>query len=358
MSSKFHTIMAPLAFLLFIPAPSGAAEESDKGRFYAAPVVGGYFFEGNQRLDNGPAYGLGLGYKITERWAVEAVGLQVDSEVNPGSRTVDGLQGRLEGLYHFKSMQRITPYLAAGAGIMRLQPDPVDDPGGQEDSDPLFAYGGGIEFRLSNTLSLRTDLRHVFTFHRAYHNFLPTVGLIYTFGENEAALSREPSAEVPLPQNQHPGPPASDDERTERPLQTGQALVPPLKPSPTLREKPVITSVSGEGALVFQGVLFDYNRADIHPEFHPALRALALVLKRHPSLNIEIQGHTDNIASHGYNLDLSERRAAAVKRYLKNAGILANRMTTRGFSFDRPTADNATKEGRALNRRVEILPMP
>ena len=82
-----------------------------------------------------------------------------------------------------------------------------------------------------------------------------------------------------------------------------------------------------------------------------------MILKKNPGLRIDLQGHTDNIGSQNFNMKLSLRRSAAVKTYLVSKGVPADRLKTEGFGFSRPVATNKTKEGRAMNRRVELLPI-
>ena len=76
-------------------------------------------------------------------------------------------------------------------------------------------------------------------------------------------------------------------------------------------------------------------------------------MKDYPDLKVVIEGHTDNIGTAEYNKKLSQRRAEAVKQYMVEKGIDANRITAEGFGFDRPIASNDTEEGRQKNRRVE-----
>ena len=101
-------------------------------------------------------------------------------------------------------------------------------------------------------------------------------------------------------------------------------------------------------------VLFDFDRAEIKPEFTAEIDAAAELLLANPDVTVRIDGHTDNVGTQEYNQGLSERRAEAVAAYLEAAGVDRGRMTVAGFSFDQPVADNATAEGRAQNRRVEI----
>jgi outer membrane protein OmpA-like peptidoglycan-associated protein len=79
------------------------------------------------------------------------------------------------------------------------------------------------------------------------------------------------------------------------------------------------------------------------------------LMKSNPALKLEIDGHTDNVGAHDYNVKLSQDRAAAVVAALKTAGVDATRLSSNGFGPDKPIADEATAEGRAKNRRVELV---
>jgi len=110
--------------------------------------------------------------------------------------------------------------------------------------------------------------------------------------------------------------------------------------------------VDKDGCWSFHGVLFDYDSDKIKSNFSPAIQNAVDVLKRNPSLTVEIQGHTDNHGSVAYNQNLSERRALAVKAELVKQGINPKRLTTVGFGKSQPAATNNTDGGRAYNRRV------
>ncbi len=115
--------------------------------------------------------------------------------------------------------------------------------------------------------------------------------------------------------------------------------------------------VTEAGTWIYKGIQFENNRADLRPSSFNILNEIVEGLKAQKDLKIEIQGHTDSSGTRSYNMGLSQRRAAAVKAYLESKNIDASRLTTRGFGPDRPIASNATKEGRAKNRRVEIKPI-
>jgi len=100
---------------------------------------------------------------------------------------------------------------------------------------------------------------------------------------------------------------------------------------------------------------FDFNQATIRPEGKPIIGEVVKLLKQNPDLSLEINGHTDNVGTHDYNVQLSQRRAGAVVAALVAAHISHDRLTAGGFGPDQPIADNDTEKGRALNRRVELV---
>ncbi|HEY2434620.1 MAG TPA: OmpA family protein [Vicinamibacterales bacterium] len=103
-------------------------------------------------------------------------------------------------------------------------------------------------------------------------------------------------------------------------------------------------------------IYFTFNSDVIRPESDPTLKDIADVLKRHPDWKLGVNGHTDGLGRDDYNLDLSKRRAAAVRTALVGRyGVTAARLSTAGFGKSQPKDTNATLEGRAKNRRVELV---
>lgn len=108
--------------------------------------------------------------------------------------------------------------------------------------------------------------------------------------------------------------------------------------------------------LTLKGVNFDNDKAVIRAGDKAVLDAAADTLKKWGDVKVEVAGHTDDQAGDAYNVQLSQRRAEAVRTYLIGKGIAADRLTAKGYGESRPVADNSTAEGRFQNRRVELIP--
>ena len=116
------------------------------------------------------------------------------------------------------------------------------------------------------------------------------------------------------------------------------------------------SSIQATGRIALYGIFFDFNKAEVKPESAPTIEQMARLLTANPALKLLVVGHTDNVGGFDYNLDLSRRRAMSVVSELVNrAGISATRLTPQGAGFMTPVATNRTEEGRAKNRRVELV---
>lgn len=102
-------------------------------------------------------------------------------------------------------------------------------------------------------------------------------------------------------------------------------------------------------------VNFATDASEILPASKPQIDAIATMLKEQPNLRLAVNGHTDNTGNAGHNQRLSEQRAASVKLALVALGVEAGRLTSKGFGSTEPVADNGSEEGKARNRRVELV---
>lgn len=135
------------------------------------------------------------------------------------------------------------------------------------------------------------------------------------------------------PEDRVPAPPAAPTTRTEA-----------APPPPTSVRK-----------IVLRGVNFDFDQATLRPDARAILDEAAEVLEQEGAVDIVVEGHTDSRGSEPYNLRLSERRAGSVADYLEARGIAPSRMEIVGLGESRPVAANDSEDGRAQNRRVELL---
>ena len=206
-------------------------------------------------------------------------------------------------------------YVAGQGGYYRDLSRPIKDDG--------FGYniGSGLNFSISrgNTLGIvgRYDVAYMTGEPESGDSQRKWVsgGLAYT----HVFLPEERVAQAPPP------PPAA----------------PP--PPPPVRRR-----------IVLRGVNFDFDKSNIRPDARPILDEAVATLKNEPDIRISVEGHTDAIGTDAYNQKLSERRARSVADYLQRGGIARSRMTTAGFGESKPIASNATDDGRAQNRRVEL----
>ena len=130
--------------------------------------------------------------------------------------------------------------------------------------------------------------------------------------------------------------------------------VPEPEPEPAVVEevKEEVVVVAVREKIVLRGINFDFDKSDIKPEFVPVLDEAVKILKESSDIKVIIEGHTDWTGTEKYNLGLSERRAASVCNYLVEKGISQNSLETVGYGEADPIADNHTREGRRMNRRV------
>jgi outer membrane protein OmpA-like peptidoglycan-associated protein len=133
-----------------------------------------------------------------------------------------------------------------------------------------------------------------------------------------------------------------------------------------VEEKPFAASIQPPTASAMKAALdtdgrvalyvnFDFNKATLKPDARPVLDQVVALMKGDPALKLEVDGYTDNVGDHDYNVKLSRDRAAAVVAALAAAGVDQARLSAGGYGPDKPIADNATAEGRAKNRRVELV---
>ena len=129
-----------------------------------------------------------------------------------------------------------------------------------------------------------------------------------------------------------------------------------MKQEITADAKFMAEGLSSTGHVAIYGIYFDFNKSDLKPESESALKEIAKLLIGNPNLKVFIVGHTDNVGGIDYNMNLSEARAGAVVQALtKKYKVKPQQMKAYGVGQLAPVAPNKTEEGRAKNRRVELV---
>jgi len=141
------------------------------------------------------------------------------------------------------------------------------------------------------------------------------------------------------------------------PTVTAPAKLPSPAPTPAPSVSAQVPRVPTKQKIVLRGVYFDFNKAVIRPGDAATLDEAASALKTNASVAVDVNGYCDSVGSEEYNLKLSDRRANAVVDYLVKQGIRADRLISHGYGKTNFVASNDTAEGRAQNRRVELIPV-
>ena len=369
--------------LVFFVAMSGICiAEIESGSVFISPFVGGFNFEGNRDYEDGPTYGLGVGYNFDEHWGAEAVFSFVESEIERKGGDLDAYIYRLDGLYHFMPSQKIVPYIGAGVGLMT-----ADRERRSTDNDPIVNYGAGLKFFFNKAVALRADVRHIISFDDTYNDLVYTIGLSFNFGGDGKTLRKDSDNDGvyddmdKCPKTSHgvavdsAGCPLDSDrdgvyDNMDRCPDTPLGIVVDSSGCPLDSDRdgvydykdkcpgtPVGVKVDSKGCWVIKGVNFDTAKWDIKPEFYPILDEVVTVLANNPELKVEIKGHTDNSGFLEFNQKLSENRAKAIIEYFIKEGINPKRLSAKGFGPSQPLYTNDTPEGRAKNRRIELKPI-
>ncbi len=263
------------------------------------------------------------------------------------------------------------PYLMGGAGLLNhSHPDGAG-------TDEMFNLGGGLEKTINDHgTKFRAEVRYRLDGDSEtkpgqsdFEDFLWTVGLTVPLGKKA-----EPPPPPPSPQpanvdsdgdgvldrdDRCPGTPAGvevDEYGCEK--DSDEDGVPDSEDEcPDTRRGAVVDRDGCERQVVIdlEGVHFEFDKATLTPDSRSTLDAAVEILGNHPQLEVEVAGHTDNIGTESYNLDLSKRRARVVYDYLIDNGISADRLSTEGYGESEPIASNDTERGRAQNRRTELV---
>ncbi len=346
---KAITTTALGASLLLGSAVAQAAEEV--GQAYLKGLGTYIIADDDRNVEDEFAGGLvGFGYALSEHFNVEFdfqnLSLDGDGSFDGGEGAVDypdqdqtAVNLNLINMYNRDGL--FAPYILAGIGI-------VNTDIGSEDGDDLQGQlGVGVLTRLwGNRLSLRTEaLARGQDASDNLTDILFNVGLSVALGTKAAPVAvAAPVVAAAPPPPPPPAPPADTD---------GDGVIDSIDQCP---DTPKGERVGPQGCTcdVTRQLQFKTSSAELSDGDKAILDEVAETLKRLKFISGTVVGHTDSTGSEAYNQALSERRAASAVAYLETRGIDAGRLKASGAGESQPIADNGTREGRALNRRVVL----
>lgn len=336
--------LSRIALAMLVATPFAAATAG----VTVTPLLVGYTFQDTQH-NNGTDHlltsgqgeiqddlfvGAALGVELTPWLGFEAEYNQVKGDVEGAAQGAEYKQTQINGNFYVTSDlitknydSKIKPYVLAGAGHYKYDFDGVNrGTRGDREQGTLYNGGVGAFWRLNDALSLRTEARATYNQGEDFWNYTALAGLNVVLGGHlkpaAPVVDVTPVAPVPAP----------------------VVPVPVAPPAP----KEVVEDLNME-----LRVFFDTNKSNIKPQYQPEVAKVAEKLNEYPNATARIEGHTDNTGPRKLNERLSLARANSVKSALVSQyNIDAARLTTQGFAWDQPIADNNTKEGRAMNRRV------
>ena len=358
-----------LVLLALLLPYSSALAEAERGEGYVT-IMGSYYDDDVDRNveDGFRGFQVGFGYAIHDSWNIEAVLGQIDADGAPGQEQYT-LGADLQ--YVINRTSRFSPYLFVGAAHMNVKE------GGIQSSGFAMAAGLGARIDLSanNPASLQIEYRYRDddVLGPDFGDQIFSFGLHYPFGKKAAPAPAPEPAPAPAPE---PEPVDSDgdgvmDDMDECPNTVrgaavdekgceldsdGDGVVDRLDECPGTRAGAQVDIKGCEikEEIRLPGVNFETNSDRLLPGSVAVLNDAAATLKKNPTIEVEVAGHTDSDGTAEYNEGLSARRAATVRDYLVSQGVSEDRMTARGYGESQPIADNMTREGKALNRRVVL----
>lgn len=279
-----------------------------------------YYPDSNRDLSvNGRLFGGGASYFLTDDVSLgisfgEYHDMTSKDRVLPGDRFKDikGSLTSLDAVYHFgePGPRRARPYLSASLAHQSL---------GQayrsgRDNSTFAMLGAGVKFYFTEHVFLRLGLEGIHNIDQNDSEWMAAAGVGLNFGGQKPQVVQEP----------------------------------------VVYEEVVVEETIPEIVRVELDVKFDFDKAVVRPDSYEDIRVLAEFMQQFPQTTTVVKGYTDSIGTEAYNLDLSDRRANAVRNVLvDDYGVAGGRVDAVGYGEADPVASNDTPEGRAINRRVE-----
>ncbi|MCC6207257.1 MAG: OmpA family protein [Gammaproteobacteria bacterium] len=397
----------PLALASTVALTSVAAHDHADGDWYLSPALNYVIADDDREADDDAGFQIGLGRQLNEAWNLEG-NLEIDTLDRENGNNEFKQRGlALDGLYFFDRNPGFAPYALVGAGVLNTRFD------GEKGTNPMVNAGlGFLSNALSDTVALRAEARYRYdgdneslASEDAFGDWIISLGVNIPLGGDPApaavpavaAMAEPAPAAAPLDSDNDgvndstdacpnspagakvdargcdldsdsDGVPDSSDRCPDSPVGTrvdahgcevdsdGDGVIDSKDrcPDTAAGVKVDVRGCEIKEVIELPGVNFETGSAQLVTASASVLDEAAGTLIKHPEIKAEVAGHTDNTGAHAFNVDLSQRRAETVMQYLVAKGVPAGNLTARGYGPDQPVADNATKDGRAANRRVEL----
>lgn len=322
----------------------------------------------NFYVENGLYTGAALGIELTPstQFQVEYGVSNTDAISNkPGVGAYDAEQEMISGnfLIGFEEFSGYTdnafkPYALIGAGQSKLE---IEDASGNMVSgtkDTIGNLGLGAMYRINDSLSLRGEGRAIHNFDQNWWEGMALAGLEVVLGGHLAPTVAVPPMQEPLVDTAPVVVVESDLDSDGDGVPDSIDACPGTPMNVVVDERgcPVPVDITDELKMELR-VFFDNDKSTIKNQYKPEIAKVAEKMREYPNSTARVEGHASKTGpSARYNQRLSEARAVAVKSMLTNEfGIEPNRLSTVGYGYDQPIADNNTEEGRAMNRRVYAI---
>ena len=359
---KLKTLAVALMCTTALTAQADDSEYKPWSAFLGAGYLG---FDSDRNIDDAATVNYGLGYQFTEQFALELAAMNFGTETDNGAgllanQDVDGFNYHLDALYLFPKSSGWTPFLVAGLGEAKYDYDNDDF------TETMGNLGAGVKKNLSDSWQLRSDARLYKGFDDGDVDAGISVAVAYLFGgsgEKAPVVVDADNDGVQDSIDQCPATPAGVAvDATGCPLDTDgdgvydyqdQCADTPAGDQVDELGCSIPPKSVEESAEIALAINFDTGSSVVKSEYFSEVEAVAVLMKRFPTTEVEIQGHTDSSGAAEFNKNLSQQRADAVRQvFINEYGIDASRITAVGYGEEQPVADNSTREGKATNRRV------
>jgi len=320
-------------------------------KYEVTPVIGANIAQDKLNLEDTLLYGVQVQSNVHKYFGLKP---QIALErVENAESTIAGFpeaditRVALNGVYDDFSMDTILkPYLLGGFGYEEMNGNRYSN-----NDSIFFNIGAGVKYYFENGMNLNLMVKELFKFDHGDREFSAMAGIGIPFGE--IARKPAPAPAKPVIKHEEPAPVVAEPPVVKFLDDDNDGVENSVDKCPTTKAGLKVDK-NGCAITIKIEALFIYDTSTITPETDmQKILDFAKFLNENKMYGTIINGHTDSVGSLKYNQKLSERRAIAIKNILIENGVEASRIKTIGYGEVKPIATNKTKEGRALNRRIE-----